>query len=147
MPLDRQFGFFPESPETSYMNQVAFGSTGSNNRNHLMNAGALNIGVSIAGNLNESGSPSSRVMMPLSRNGPAFYGNGSYGGMGASNLEALNDRSRNRRVDSGNQIDNKKQYQLDLEKIINGEDIRTTLMIKNIPNKYDESDFVSQIIA
>lgn len=147
IPLDRQFGFFPESPETSYMNQVAFGSTGSNSRNQLMNAGTLNIGVAITGNLGESGSPSSRMMMPLSRNGPAFYGNGSYGGIGASNLEVFNDRSRNRRVDGGNQVDNKKQYQLDLEKIINGEDTRTTLMIKNIPNKYEKSDLVSQIVA
>lgn len=144
IPLDRQFGFFPESPETSYMNQVAFGSSGSNSRNHLMNVGALNIGVAIAGNLSESGSPSSRVM-PLSRNGPAFYGNGSYGGMGASNLEVLNDRGRNRRVDSGNPIDNKKQYQLDLEKIINGEDTRTTLMIKNIPNKYTSKMLLAAI--
>ncbi|KAI4331119.1 hypothetical protein MLD38_029337 [Melastoma candidum] len=36
----------------------------------------------------------------------------------------------------GNQMDSKRQYQLDLEKILNGEDARTTLMIKNIPNKY-----------
>jgi hypothetical protein len=47
------------------------------------------------------------------------------------------DRGRNRRVDSSVfQADSKKQYQLDLEKIRKGEDTRTTLMIKNIPNKY-----------
>ncbi|KAL1561061.1 Protein MEI2-like 2 [Salvia divinorum] len=33
-------------------------------------------------------------------------------------------------------MDNKRQYLLDLEKIRSGEDTRTTLMIKNIPNKY-----------
>jgi hypothetical protein len=32
--------------------------------------------------------------------------------------------------------DNKIQYQLDIEAILRGEDKRTTLMIKNIPNKY-----------
>jgi len=35
----------------------------------------------------------------------------------------------------GNQIDSRKQFQLDLDKIKGGEDTRTTLMIKNIPNK------------
>jgi len=34
-----------------------------------------------------------------------------------------------------NQAENKKQYQLDVDKISRGEDTRTTLMIKNIPNK------------
>lgn len=146
IPLDRQFGFFPESPEPSYMSQVPFGSPGlsSNNGNHLMNVGALNIGVALAGNFSESGSPSSR-MMSLSRNGPVFYGNGSYGGTGTSNLDMLTDRARSRRVDSGSQMDNKKQYQLDLEKIISGEDTRTTLMIKNIPNKYEKSELASRI--
>ncbi|KAJ7965087.1 Protein MEI2-like [Quillaja saponaria] len=36
----------------------------------------------------------------------------------------------------GTKLTAKKQYQLDLDKIISGEDTRTTLMIKNIPNKY-----------
>ncbi|XP_047950500.1 protein MEI2-like 2 [Salvia hispanica] len=72
----------------------------------------------------ESGSSSSR-MMPMSTNGPMYFG-GNDGAM---------DRGR-RRADSGSQMDSKSQYQLDLEKIRNGEDTRTTLMIKNIPNKY-----------
>ncbi|XP_042007429.1 protein MEI2-like 5 [Salvia splendens] len=72
----------------------------------------------------ESGSSSSR-MMPMSRNGPMCFG-GNDGAM---------DRGR-RRADSGSQMDCKSQYQLDLDKIRNGEDTRTTLMIKNIPNKY-----------
>ncbi|CAN6251402.1 unnamed protein product [Urochloa humidicola] len=36
----------------------------------------------------------------------------------------------------GDQEDSRMQYQLDLEKIVTGKDTRTTLMIKNIPNKY-----------
>ncbi|CAI9089054.1 OLC1v1023554C11 [Oldenlandia corymbosa var. corymbosa] len=137
IPLERRFGFLPESPETSYMSQVAFGSTGLSpgRGNHVMNVGALNVGVPLSGSFTEGGSPSSR-MMSLSRNGHMFFGNGSYGGIGTSNLDGLTERGRNRRVESANQIDNKKQYMLDLEKIISGEDTRTTLMIKNIPNKY-----------
>uniref|UniRef100_A0A5B7AHI7 RRM domain-containing protein n=1 Tax=Davidia involucrata TaxID=16924 RepID=A0A5B7AHI7_DAVIN len=140
-PLDRHFGYFPESPETSFTSPVAFGNMGlsRNSGNYMMNMGAraaMSVGVALSGNMTESGSPNSR-MMPLPRNAPIFFRNGSYQGMGAMSNEGLAERGRNRRVEySVNQIDNKKQYQLDLDKIINGEDTRTTLMIKNIPNKY-----------
>ncbi|XP_060187276.1 protein MEI2-like 2 isoform X2 [Lycium barbarum] len=129
IPLDRRLGFFSESPETSYMNQVAYGGKGSshNNGSHVMSIGSL-------GAMNMSVSPSSR-MMSLPRNGPLFFGNGSYGGIGMANNEGAMERGRSRRVESGNEIDNKKQYLLDLGKIMSGEDTRTTLMIKNIPNK------------
>ncbi|CAA3007108.1 MEI2-like 2 [Olea europaea subsp. europaea] len=138
--LERHFGFFPESPETSYMNPAAFGATNfvRTNGNHAMNMGvpgATNMGVPFAGNFIETGSPSSR-MMSMSRNGPTYYGNGSCGGIGAATNDALIGDRGHRRADGGSHMDNKKQYQLDLEKIINGEDTRTTLMIKNIPNKY-----------
>ncbi|WOL20489.1 amino-acid permease BAT1-like protein [Canna indica] len=35
-----------------------------------------------------------------------------------------------------NKVDDKKQHELDIGRILHGEDSRTTLMIKNIPNKY-----------
>lgn len=134
--LERHLGFFPDSPETSYINQAAFGVTnfGRNSGNHAVNVGvpgAVNIGVSFSGNYTDSGSPSSR-MMSMTRNGPIYYGNGSFG---TSSNDGMIDRGRSRRAESGSQMDNKKQYQLDLEKIMSGEDNRTTLMIKNIPNK------------
>ncbi|KAJ8532224.1 hypothetical protein K7X08_012147 [Anisodus acutangulus] len=139
IPLDRRLGFFSESPETSYMNQVAYGSTCSshNNGSHVMSLGGL-------GAMNMSVSPSSR-MMPLPRNGPIFFGNGSYGGIGMANNEEIMERGRSRRVESGNEIENKKQYLLDLEKITSGEDARTTLMIKNIPNKYTSKMLLAAI--
>ncbi|KAI3465909.1 hypothetical protein Pfo_022572 [Paulownia fortunei] len=144
--LERHFGFFPESPETSYINQAAFGVTnfGRNSGNHAVNVGvpgAMNIGVAFAGNFTDSGSPSSR-MMSMSRNGPIYYGNGSFG---ATSNDGIIDRGRSRRAESGSQMDNKKQYQLDLEKIVNGEDSRTTLMIKNIPNKYTSKMLLAAI--
>ncbi|XP_042436071.1 protein MEI2-like 4 isoform X1 [Zingiber officinale] len=37
---------------------------------------------------------------------------------------------------NADQGENKKQYELDIEQIIRGEDLRTTLMIKNIPNNF-----------
>ena len=138
--LDRHFSCLPESPETSFMSPVSFAGVGLNRSNGslLMNIGArgtMGAGVGLPGNVTENGSPSFR-MMSMPRHVPIFLGNGSYPGLGTASNEGLADHSRIRRVENnGNQIDNKKQYQLDLDKIINGEDIRTTLMIKNIPNK------------
>lgn len=57
-----------------------------------------------------------------------------------------NDRVRSRRNDmNSNQADNKKQYELDIERIMRGEDTRTTLMIKNIPNKYTSKMLLAAI--
>lgn len=126
--MERHFGFFPESPESSYINQATFGVPNFNHSNGNRAPGAMNLGVSYAGNFTESGSPSPR-MMSVPRNGPMYIG-----GMGSASNDGILDRGR-RRADSGSQTDNKRQYQLDLDKIRNGEDTRTTLMIKNIPNK------------
>ncbi|XP_020261205.1 protein MEI2-like 4 isoform X2 [Asparagus officinalis] len=46
---------------------------------------------------------------------------------------------------SGNQADSRKQYELDIDRIIRGEDSRTTLMIKNIPNKYTSKMLLATI--
>lgn len=54
----------------------------------------------------------------------------------AASYDSSGERIRSRRCDSSaNQPDNKKQFDLDINRIIRGEDSRTTLMIKNIPNK------------
>ncbi|KAK9150820.1 hypothetical protein Syun_009129 [Stephania yunnanensis] len=148
--FERHFGFFPESPETSYMSPpVNYGGMGFNRNegNFMMNMGTratVNSGASLSGNMPENGS-AFRVM-PSSRMGPLYMGSGPYLGPGASSIEGLAERGRSRRVESnGSQIDSKKQYQLDLDKIINGEDIRTTLMIKNIPNKYTSKMLLAAI--
>ncbi|KAI4306018.1 hypothetical protein L6164_029335 [Bauhinia variegata] len=148
IPLDRQLSYFPESPETSFMNQVAFGNLNRNDGNFTMNMSArsaIGVGVGLPGNTTEISSPSSR-MMSLPRHGSLFLGSGLYSGPGVTNNEGLTERGRNRRPEnSGNQIDSKKQYQLDLDKIVSGEDTRTTLMIKNIPNKYTSKMLLAAI--
>ncbi|KAL7249486.1 hypothetical protein ACSBR1_011645 [Camellia fascicularis] len=54
-----------------------------------------------------------------------------------SPFDSPNERARSRRNEGhSNQADNKKQFELDIDRIMRGEDNRTTLMIKNIPNKY-----------
>lgn len=57
-------------------------------------------------------------------------------------FDSPNERARNRRSESSSsQADNKKQFDLDIDRIVRGDDKRTTLMIKNIPNKYVPNDF------
>ncbi|KAF4373220.1 protein MEI2-like 2 [Cannabis sativa] len=148
VPFERHFGFFPESPESSFMNPVGFGGVGlnRNNGNYMVNVGgrtALSAGVGLPGNITETGSPNFRLLS-LPKPSSVFIGNGSYVGSPSNNGEGLVERSRSRRVENGN-LDNKKQYQLDLDKIVNGEDARTTLMIKNIPNKYTSKMLLAAI--
>ncbi|GAB4831561.1 hypothetical protein Ancab_005573 [Ancistrocladus abbreviatus] len=144
--LERHFGFFPESPDTSFLNHGAFGgmNLGPNNGSFMMNIGSRSsVHAGIAGNISENGSPSFRMMSSPGLS-PVFLGNGLYPGLAPNSIET--ERARSRRVENGsNQMDSKKQFQLDLEKIASGEDTRTTLMIKNIPNKYTSKMLLAAI--
>ena len=127
--VERHFGFFPESPETSYINPGGFGglNIGPNNGNYMMNVGPrAAMHAAIAATMSENNSPSLR-MMSSPRLSPVFLGNGPYPGLPES------ERVRGRRVETNtSQVDTKKQFQLDLEKIASGEDTRTTLMLSLI---------------
>ena len=140
LPLERHFGFLPESPETSFMNNVGYGgmSLGHNDGNYMVNVGgSVNAGITIPRNMPDNGSSNLR-MRSSPRLSPVFLGNGPYAGLPPTTVESLTDRARSRWIENnGSQVDSKKQFQLDLDKIKSGEDTRTTLMIKNIPNKYD----------
>ncbi|XP_039038530.1 protein MEI2-like 4 [Hibiscus syriacus] len=60
-------------------------------------------------------------------------------------VDSPHEHCRSRRNErSMNQAD-KKQYELDIERIIRGEDKRTTLMLKNIPNKYTSNMLLAAI--
>lgn len=64
----------------------------------------------------------------------------------AASYDSSVERIRSRRCDSSaTQPDNKKQFDLDINRIIRGEDSRTTLMIKNIPNKYTSKMLLATI--
>ena len=68
----------------------------------------------------------------------AFPAHMLYGRSSVAAVESPIERGRTRRGETAvAQVppENKKQYELDLEKISCGDDVRTTLMIKNIPNK------------
>ncbi|KAK8664612.1 hypothetical protein V6N13_084391 [Hibiscus sabdariffa] len=150
VPLERHFGFFPESSDTSFMNPATFGGmgVGHNHGGFMVNMGsraAMSSGIGIPRNTSENGSSSMR-MMSSPRLSPVFLGNGLYPGLLPNSMEVLAENGRSRRVENNrNQLDNKKQFQLDLDKIISGEDTRTTLMIKNIPNKYTSKMLLAAI--
>lgn len=77
-----------------------------------------------------------------------LQGMNSLNNSAASSYDASghHERIRSRRSDAGaNQVDNKKQFELDINRIIRGEDSRTTLMIKNIPNKYTSKMLLATI--
>ncbi|CAI9785036.1 unnamed protein product [Fraxinus pennsylvanica] len=63
-----------------------------------------------------------------------------------SSFDSPSERNRGRRNEgSTSQSDNKKQFELDIDRILRGEDKRTTLMIKNIPNKYTSKMLLAAI--
>ncbi|XP_057950321.1 protein MEI2-like 5 [Malania oleifera] len=149
VPLERHIGFFQESHEPSLMSPVSFGNMNlsHNDGSFTMNLGAhiRNSGISTSGNMPEKGSPSVR-MMSSPRLSPIFPCNSLYRGLAPLSVDGLADRGQSRQVEnSANQIDSKKQFQLDLDKIVSGEDTRTTLMIKNIPNKYTSKMLLAAI--
>ncbi|KAJ1437005.1 RNA-binding domain superfamily [Sesbania bispinosa] len=148
LPFERHFGFLPESPDTSFMNNVSYGGMGlgHNDGNYMVNVGgSVNTGISIPRNMPDNGSSNFR-MRSSPRLSPVFLGNGPYPGFPPTAMESLTDRARSRWMENnGSQVDNKKQFQLDLDKIKSGEDTRTTLMIKNIPNKYTSKMLLAAI--
>ncbi|XP_011096479.1 protein MEI2-like 5 isoform X1 [Sesamum indicum] len=122
VPLERQFGYFQESSKAS-LKSPSFDGVAPIYKDR-----------SFTGN------------MVSPRLSPVFLGNGHFPGVAVSNMEGLAERGKSRRIESnGTQIDNKKQFQLDLDKIRSGEDTRTTLMIKNIPNKYTSKMLLATI--
>ncbi|KAK3163594.1 hypothetical protein QOZ80_1AG0005730 [Eleusine coracana subsp. coracana] len=152
-PFGSHFGFLQESPETSFLKQVKFGNMGNigsvRNGGSLMlnmaNRGSINPVSSLSGSLTDNKSTDFRPMLSP-RLGQPFFSSPIYQGPSSFGLDNSIDRARTRRVDSSAlQADNRKQYQLDLERIRKGDDTRTTLMIKNIPNKYTSKMLLSAI--
>ncbi|BAT83130.1 hypothetical protein VIGAN_04023400 [Vigna angularis var. angularis] len=62
-----------------------------------------------------------------------------------NSFETHKQRTRSRRTEGVSDLADKKQYELDIDRIKRGEDIRTTLMIKNIPNKYTSKMLLAAI--
>ena len=126
-PWDRQHSFLGESPDASGFRLGSVGSPGFNGSWQLH-------------------PPASHNMFPhVGGNGTELTSNGGQGspkqlshvlpGRLPMTLVSKNLYSRRSEPNTNNNAD-KKQYELDLGRILRGDDNRTTLMIKNIPNKY-----------
>ncbi|RWW23463.1 hypothetical protein GW17_00012288 [Ensete ventricosum] len=104
VPFERQYGYFPESPETSFINQVAFGNTGINRNGGslLLNTtprATMNQGI-MSGNMPDNSSPNMR-MMPPQRFGPVLFPSPPYSGLSSIGIDGLVDRNRSRRAFHG----------------------------------------------
>lgn len=111
-------GSAPSSKDTMFMNSA--GLNGGSFQSKMSNHGMMNSGGGVVVKYRLVSSP--RVIR-----GPMLLNSGRF----TSGFDGV--FVNGRRVEC--QVEIRKQFQLDLEKIMKGEDSRTTLMIKNIPNK------------
>jgi hypothetical protein len=125
--LEKQFAYARESHDVPY---YVPGSVSSMNVSGMMSLG----GSHHTNGFLDNGTPNMGPMSPHHHRTPMFPPSGM---ILSSHFDMIGgDRGRFRRMDNGvSQADNKKQYQLDIDRILRGDDNRTTLMIKNIPNK------------
>jgi len=138
-PWERKNSYLGESPETSAFHLGSPGNGGFHGSWQMrpMEFSAHNNMFShVGGNGTElSSSAGQSSPNPLSH---ILYGRQST--TATSKFDPTNERMRNlySRKSEANTTGNadKKLYELDLGRILRGEDSRTTLMIKNIPNKY-----------
>ncbi|XP_039045270.1 protein MEI2-like 1 [Hibiscus syriacus] len=144
---DRRHPYTEESPETSGFHLGSLGSMGftSNSLSHTLEFASHNIFSHAGGNcmdLTKNGGVHSSQQI-----GNLFNGRNPMISMPAS-VDSPNDHVRSlshRRNDSNSSNTDKKQYELDIDRIIREEDSRTTLMIKNIPNKYTSKMLLAAI--
>ncbi|KAK8530799.1 hypothetical protein V6N13_030739 [Hibiscus sabdariffa] len=133
---DRRHPYTGESPEASGFHLGSLGSMGfpSSLLSHPSEFASRNIFSHAGGNC-----------MDLTKNG------GVHSSQQMSHLfpgRNPNDCVRSfsyRRNESNSSSADKKQFELDIDRIIRGEDSRTTLMIKNIPNKYTSKMLLAAI--
>ncbi|XP_022735908.1 protein MEI2-like 1 isoform X3 [Durio zibethinus] len=144
---DRRHPYAGESPETSGFHLGSLGSVGfpGSSASRPVEIASHNIFSHVGGNcmdlVKNGGVHSLQQMCHL------FPGRNPMISMPAS-VDSHNVCVRNpsyRRNESNSSNADKKQYELDIDRIIRGDDSRTTLMIKNIPNKYTSKMLLAAI--
>lgn len=134
--LDRRNNYPVGSPEPSGFHQGSLGNMRlSGSPLHHMEYMSHNIFPRVAGNCMELPIPSRNVGLHSHQQRCMVYPSRGQINSLPNSFEHPNERPRGPRNDNTSQAD-KKQYELDIGRISRGEDTRTTLMIKNIPNKY-----------
>lgn len=134
---DRRHTYASESPDASGFHPGSLGSLRVSNSPHSMDFVSHSLFSHVGGGCVDMAIPSKNVgFQTLQQRSMMLGARGQMVPMVGSFDSSPNERARSRRNEGGiNQID-KKQYELDLDRILRGDDNRTTLMIKNIPNKY-----------
>ncbi|KAJ0262528.1 Protein MEI2-like 2 [Hirschfeldia incana] len=121
------------SPETSSLiPSFGFGDMGVN-KSYASALGKANLGVGLQGNQNKQDFTGGFGMSSL----PTVPFGGSRG-FESVRHEPFAQQGMIQQMDGG-------QYHIDLDRIATGDDIRTTLIIKNIPNKYTYKMLVAEI--
>ncbi|XVF11395.1 hypothetical protein REPUB_Repub08aG0024300 [Reevesia pubescens] len=142
---DRRHPYAGESPDTSGFHLGSLGSVGfhGSSPSHPVEIASHNFFSQVGGmDLTKNGGVNSPQQMCH-----LFPGRNPMISMPAS-LDSPNERVRNfshRRNELNSNNADKKQYELDIDRIIRGDDSRTTLMIKNIPNKYTSKMLLAAI--
>ncbi|KAJ9563939.1 hypothetical protein OSB04_009099 [Centaurea solstitialis] len=144
---DRRHSYAGESPDASVFHPGSLGNMRvPGNSPHPLDFVSHNIFPRMGGNSMDLPIPSKNIgLASHHQNSVMFPGRGQMIPM-MNSFDSASDRARSRRNEgSSNQADNKKQFELDLDRIMRGEDRRTTLMIKNIPNKYTSKMLLAAI--
>ncbi|KAF2312796.1 hypothetical protein GH714_040492 [Hevea brasiliensis] len=144
---DRRHAYSGESPEASSFHLGSLGSVGfpGSSPPHPMEIASHNIFSHVGGNcVDMTKNAGLHTAQPMCH---IFPGRNTMISM-PSPFDSPNERVRNlshRRIESNSNHSDKKQYELDIDRILCGEDSRTTLMIKNIPNKYTSKMLLAAI--
>uniref|UniRef100_A0A5B7BLW2 RRM domain-containing protein n=1 Tax=Davidia involucrata TaxID=16924 RepID=A0A5B7BLW2_DAVIN len=144
---DLRHAYAGESPDASGFHPGSLGNMRiSGNSPHSLEFVSHNIFPRVGGSCLDLPIPSKNVVLhPHRQRCPVFPGGGQMIPM-MSSFDPPNERARTRRNEGiSNQADDKKQFELDIDRIMRGEDNRTTLMIKNIPNKYTSKMLLAAI--
>ena len=145
---DRRHAYAGESPDASVFHPGSLGNMRmSGTSPHPLDFVPHNIFPRPNGNCMDVPITSKNIgLHPHHQRCMIFPARGQMLPMMGSSFDSPNERTRNRRNDgNSNQPDNKKQFELDLDRILRGDDKRTTLMIKNIPNKYTSKMLLAAI--
>ncbi|KAH7516812.1 hypothetical protein FEM48_Zijuj10G0174400 [Ziziphus jujuba var. spinosa] len=143
---DRRHAYVGESPEASGFHPGSLGNMRISNSPHSIEFLSHNIFPHVGGNCIDMSISSKNVgLQSHHQRCMMFPGRGQMVPL-MNSFDPPNERARSRRNEgNSNPVDNKKQYELDIDRIMRGEDNRTTLMIKNIPNKYTSKMLLAAI--
>ncbi|CAM8950886.1 unnamed protein product [Rhodiola kirilowii] len=144
---EMQQGFSADSVEGSAFHPGSLGNLRiSNSSMPTMEFVPRNVFPRGGGSFHDSSMPSKSMGLHSHHQSCVMFPSRSQMGTMMNSFDSPNESIRVRRNESvSSHTDNKKQYELDIDRILQGGDNRTTLMIKNIPNKYTSKMLLAAI--